>query len=307
MGFCTDEEYGEFFRSVPEFERMLIRSGIQLIKYWFSISDEEQEFRFRCRINDPLKQWKLSPMDLESRRRWEAYTRAKEVMLERSHIPESPWWVVQANDKKKARLNCIAHLLEQMPYNEIPRAPIVLPERERHASASRTADDGSLATLADGTDYLPRRVAGLAEEPRKRVVTALGSAPESAHLIKQLAPLCRLARAHDLARDRPPIQRAHLILDKSLLPPLSRSDEGALDALKRTHIIPCYIGLLGQERRRHRTRLHEVVVVHLAEDGLPLNLLAVSPNRLYRHVDLLRELSQLGLDIRLSLRSAVHG
>src|ERR1035438_5907780 len=111
MGFCTDAEYEEFFRSVPEFEKMLIRSGIQLVKYWFSIPDEEQEFRFRCRINDPLKQWKLSPMDLESRKRWELYTKAKEVMFERTHLPESPWWVVQGSDKKKARLNCIHHLL----------------------------------------------------------------------------------------------------------------------------------------------------------------------------------------------------
>jgi len=99
MGFCSDDEYEEFFRSVPEFEKMLVRSGIRVIKYWFSISDEEQAARFLSRINDPLKQWKLSPMDLESRRRWEAYTRAKEVMLERTHIPEAPWWVVQAVDK----------------------------------------------------------------------------------------------------------------------------------------------------------------------------------------------------------------
>jgi len=132
MGFCDDEQYEEFFRSVPEFEKMLVRSGIQLVKYWFSISDEEQHQRFLARIHDPLKQWKLSPMDLESRRRWELYTKVKEVMLERTHIPESPWWVVQANDKKKARLNCIAHLLEQMPYDEIPRPPISLPDRERH-------------------------------------------------------------------------------------------------------------------------------------------------------------------------------
>jgi polyphosphate kinase 2 len=132
MGFCTDEEYEEFFRTVPEFEKMLVRSGIQLIKYWFSISDQEQHLRFLARIHDPLKQWKLSPMDLESRRRWEQYTKVKEVMLERTHIPESPWWVVQANDKKKARLNCISHLLEQMPYTEVERSPITLPERERH-------------------------------------------------------------------------------------------------------------------------------------------------------------------------------
>ena len=113
MGFCDDDQYEEFFRTVPEFEKMLVRSGIQLVKYWFSISDEEQHQRFLARIHDPLKQWKLSPMDLESRRRWELYTKVKEVMLERTHIPESPWWVVQANDKKKARLNCIAHLLAQ--------------------------------------------------------------------------------------------------------------------------------------------------------------------------------------------------
>ena len=105
MGFCTDDQYEEFFRTVTEFEKMLVRSGIQLIKYWFSISDEEQNLRFLGRIHDPLKQWKLSPMDLESRRRWEEYTKAKEIMLERTHIPEAPWWVVQAVDKKKARLN----------------------------------------------------------------------------------------------------------------------------------------------------------------------------------------------------------
>lgn len=132
MGFCSDEQYEEFFRSVPEFEKMLVRSGIQLIKYWFSISDEEQHLRFLGRIHDPLKQWKLSPMDLESRRRWEEYTKAKEVMLERTHIPEAPWWVVQADDKKKARLNCIHHLLGKIPYGEITHAAVVLPPRERH-------------------------------------------------------------------------------------------------------------------------------------------------------------------------------
>ena len=132
MGFCSDEQYEEFFRSVPEFEKMLVRSGIQLIKYWFSISDEEQHIRFMGRIHDPLKQWKLSPMDMESRRRWEEYTKAKEVMLERTHIAEAPWWVVQAVDKKKARLNCIHHLLDQIPYGEIQHPAIVLPPRERH-------------------------------------------------------------------------------------------------------------------------------------------------------------------------------
>ena len=137
MGFCSDEQYEEFFRTVPEFEKMLVRSGIQLIKYWFSISDEEQHSRFLGRIYDPLKQWKLSPMDLESRKRWEDYTVAKEVMLDRTHIPEAPWWIVQAVDKKKARLNCIAHLLAQMPYEEIPHPPVVLPERVRREDCVR--------------------------------------------------------------------------------------------------------------------------------------------------------------------------
>lgn len=137
MGFCDDAQYEEFFRSVPEFERMLVRSGIQLIKYWFSISDEEQESRFLGRIHDPLKQWKLSPMDLESRRRWEDYTRAKEVMFERTHISEAPWWVVPADNKKKARLNCIHHLLSQVTYEEIEHPPIMLPERERREDYSR--------------------------------------------------------------------------------------------------------------------------------------------------------------------------
>jgi len=137
MGFCTDAELEEFFRSVPEFERMLVRSGIQLVKYWFSITDDEQAFRFDARIHDPLKQWKLSPMDLESRRRWEDYTRAKETMLERTHIPEAPWWVVEAVDKKRARLNCIHHLLKQVPYAEVARPAIVLPQRERHPDYHR--------------------------------------------------------------------------------------------------------------------------------------------------------------------------
>ena len=132
MGFCTEDEVEEFFRSVPEFERMLVRSGIRLIKYWFSITDDEQHVRFLSRIHDPLKQWKLSPMDLESRRRWEDYTKAKEAMLERTHIDEAPWWVVQAVDKKKARLNCIAHLLEQFPVTDVPHPPVQLPPRERH-------------------------------------------------------------------------------------------------------------------------------------------------------------------------------
>jgi polyphosphate kinase len=137
MGFCTDEEYEEFFRTAPEFERMLVRSGIHLIKYWFSISDEEQEHRFRMRINDPLKQWKLSPMDIEARRRWEDYTRAKEVMLARTHIAEAPWWIVEADDKRRARLNCIAHLLAQIDYGDVQREAPRLPERVRHDDYKR--------------------------------------------------------------------------------------------------------------------------------------------------------------------------
>ena len=137
MGFCSDEQYEEFFRTAPEFEKMLIRSGVQVIKYWFSISDEEQEMRFLSRIHDPLKQCKLSPMDLESRRRWEQYTVAKETMFERTHTPEAPWWVVEADDKKRARLNCIQHLLNQVPYSEIFHPEIVLPERERSEDYNR--------------------------------------------------------------------------------------------------------------------------------------------------------------------------
>jgi polyphosphate kinase 2 len=132
MGFCTPAEYEEFFRSVPEFERMLVRSGIRLLKYWFSITDEEQHLRFLGRVHDPMKQWKLSPMDLESRRRWEDYTKAKEIMLQQSHIREARWWVVHAVDKKRARLNCINHLLKQFPYTEVHKDPIVLPKREHH-------------------------------------------------------------------------------------------------------------------------------------------------------------------------------
>ncbi|HEY1942709.1 MAG TPA: polyphosphate kinase 2 [Roseiarcus sp.] len=132
MGFCTQEEYDDFFHTAPEFERMLVRSGIVLIKYWFSITDDEQHLRFMMRIHDPLKQWKLSPMDLESRTRWEQYTKAKETMLEKTHIPEAPWWVVEAVDKKRARLNCIAHLLTQIPYEDVPHVEPVLPERVRN-------------------------------------------------------------------------------------------------------------------------------------------------------------------------------
>ncbi len=138
MGFCNEDDVEEFFRSVPDFERMLVRSGIILIKYWFSITDDEQNFRFQMRIHDPIKQWKLSPMDLESRKRWEAYTKAKEDMLAHTHIPEARWWVVEADDKKRARLNCIQHLLSQIPYTEVARNPVVLPARVRNPNYHRT-------------------------------------------------------------------------------------------------------------------------------------------------------------------------
>src|SRR5262249_55962954 len=129
MGFCTDADVEEFFHTVPDLERMLVRSGIILVKYWFSITDEEQHFRFLMRISDPVKQWKLSPMDLESRRRWEAYTKAKEAMIEHTHIAEAPWWIVEAVDKKRARLNCIHHLLSLIPYREVQHTRVTLPER----------------------------------------------------------------------------------------------------------------------------------------------------------------------------------
>jgi polyphosphate kinase len=129
MGFATEDQVEEFFHTVPEFERMLVRSGIILLKYWFSITDEEQQFRFLMRIHDPLKQWKLSPMDVQSRARWEQYTKAKEEMLHRTNIREAPWWVVEAVDKKRARLNCISHLLKQVPYGAVHHDPVILPHR----------------------------------------------------------------------------------------------------------------------------------------------------------------------------------
>ena len=129
MGFCTPQQTEEFFRDVPEFERMLVRSGIRLVKYWFSITDEEQQLRFLMRIHDPLKQWKLSPMDLQSRVRWEGYTKAKEEMFARTNIPEAHWYIVEGNDKKRARLNCMAHLLSVIPYEDVPHQEITLPDR----------------------------------------------------------------------------------------------------------------------------------------------------------------------------------
>jgi polyphosphate kinase 2 len=130
MGFCTDEEYSEFLRSVPEFERMLVRSGIILIKYWFSVSDKEQEKRFQARINDPTKRWKLSPMDLNSRARWLDYSKAKDEMFSHTDIKQAPWYVVNADNKMCARLNCIHHLLSLIPYDDLTPEPIALPPRQ---------------------------------------------------------------------------------------------------------------------------------------------------------------------------------
>ncbi|MEL6646156.1 MAG: polyphosphate kinase 2 [Pseudomonadota bacterium] len=129
MGFCSDEEYKEFMRSCPEFERMLVRSGIQLLKYWFSVSDEEQERRFQKRLTDPTKQWKLSPMDLESRKRWVDYSMAKDAMFAHTDIKQAPWYVVNSDVKKHARINCISHLLSMIPYTDIPRDKVVLEDR----------------------------------------------------------------------------------------------------------------------------------------------------------------------------------
>jgi polyphosphate kinase 2 len=129
MGFCTQDEYSEFLRSVPEFERMLVRSGIILIKYWFSVSNDEQEKRFQARIDDPTKRWKLSPMDLQSRARWVEYSRAKDEMFSHTDIKQAPWYVVNADDKMCARLNCISHLLSLIPFEDLTPEPVVLPER----------------------------------------------------------------------------------------------------------------------------------------------------------------------------------
>jgi polyphosphate kinase len=128
MGFCTDDEYNEFLRSCPEFERMLVRSGIIILKYWFSVSDEEQEKRFKNRISNPLKRWKFSPMDLESRSRWLEYSKAKDNMFAHTDTKQVPWFVVNADNKKKARLNCISHILSQIPYEKIDLKPVELPD-----------------------------------------------------------------------------------------------------------------------------------------------------------------------------------
>jgi polyphosphate kinase 2 len=133
MGFCTEEEYQEFIRSTPSFERMLMRSGLILTKYWLSISDEEQERRFKARIEDPSKQWKLSPMDIEARARWVDYAEAKDEMFAHTDTKDSPWFVVDADDKRTARLNLISHLLERIPYESVPAEKIELPPRQQRA------------------------------------------------------------------------------------------------------------------------------------------------------------------------------
>jgi polyphosphate kinase 2 len=130
MDFCTEDEYQEFLRSCPEFERMLVRSGIKLVKYWFSVSDEEQENRFQLRIHDPTKRWKLSPVDIESRKRWVEYSKAKDVMFATTDIKQAPWYVVNADVKKRARLNCIVHLLSLFPYEDVTPEEIKLPQRQ---------------------------------------------------------------------------------------------------------------------------------------------------------------------------------
>jgi polyphosphate kinase len=137
MGFCTEQEVEEFFRSCPSFENMLIRSGINLIKYWFSVSDEEQERRFQRRLDDPTRRWKLSPMDLKSRERWLDYSRAKDEMFAYTDTKESPWWVVNADLKRHARLNCISHLLSMVPYEDLTPEPIKLPPRRDHGKYVR--------------------------------------------------------------------------------------------------------------------------------------------------------------------------
>lgn len=137
MGFCNDDEHKEFLRSCPEFERMLVRSGIMLIKYWFSISDEEQEERFQSRIKDRTKRWKLSEMDVQSRSNWVEYSKAKDIMFAHTDIKQAPWYVVNADDKKRARLNCINHLLNMIPYEDIPPEEIVLPTRQREVGYVR--------------------------------------------------------------------------------------------------------------------------------------------------------------------------
>ena len=147
MGFCTEDEYQEFMRSTPDFERMLVRSGIVLIKYWFSVSDEEQEKRFKARVKDPMKRWKLSPMDLKAREKWADYSRAKDSMFVHTDIKQAPWFVVNADSKKRARLNCISHLLSMVPYEDLTPEPIELPPRG--------PDDGYVRPPMSDQNFVP--------------------------------------------------------------------------------------------------------------------------------------------------------
>jgi len=142
MGFCTNEEYQRFLHQTPILERLLVEDGILLRKYWFSVSDDEQERRFRSRLDDPMRRWKLSPMDLESITRWEEYSRAKDQMIVHTDIPEAPWFVVEADDKRRARLNMIAHLLSTLPYVEVPRPKLALPKRPPSTGYVRPPREG---------------------------------------------------------------------------------------------------------------------------------------------------------------------
>jgi len=148
MGFCTDAEHEEFMRSCPEFERMLVRSGIILLKYWFSVSDDEQERRFKDRSGDPARRWKLSPMDLKSMPKWEDYSKAKDEMFRHTDIKQAPWWTVEADVKRRARLNCIAHILASVPYQDVIPPPLDLPER-------RKADDSYVRPPRSEHNYVP--------------------------------------------------------------------------------------------------------------------------------------------------------
>jgi len=153
MGYCTHDEHRLFLRQCPIFEQLLVDSGLILIKYWFSVSDDEQERRFEDRIHNPLKQWKLSPVDLGSRLRWVEYSRAKDIMFVHTDIPEAPWYVVEADDKRRARLNCVAHLLSVVPYQDVLQPPLVLPPRQ--------ADEGYVRPSPDTYTYVPDHVAHL--------------------------------------------------------------------------------------------------------------------------------------------------
>jgi polyphosphate kinase 2 len=155
MGFCTDEEYTRFLRQCPEFERMLIDDGIVLIKYWFSVSDDEQERRFQSRLKNPLKRWKLSPMDLDSRNRWVEYSRAKDTMFVHTDLPNSRWHVVDADDKRRARINCIAHLLDTVPYTDVLEPDLHLPPRQ--------SDQGYVRPSQDTNHYIPDHAATLTD------------------------------------------------------------------------------------------------------------------------------------------------